>query len=70
MSLWHVDVYYSGFTTVEVEAENEHEAIMKGREEAPKRLRQAIIIDPDGAAVQLIQSLEPWEECDTAEQLG
>ena len=70
MSLWRVDVYYSGFTTVEVEAPDEHGAIIRGREEAVRRLQQAIIMDPNGTAVQLIQSLEPWEACDTAERVG
>lgn len=68
--LWRVDVYYSGFTTVEVKAQNEHEAIMKGRDEAVRRLCQAVTFDPDGAMAHLIQSLEPWEDCDTAERIA
>lgn len=66
---WSVDVYYSGFTTVQIEAEDMGEAIEKGREEAARRLGLALISDPDGAMAQLVSSLEPWEECDTAEMV-
>ena len=69
MNVWRVDVYYLGYTTVEVEATDEDEAIVKGRTEAARRLRLATILDPDGAMAQLIHSLEPWEDCDTAEKI-
>ncbi len=69
MPEWRVDIYYSGFTTVKVRAGSEDEAIIKGRERAVKKLQKAAILDPDGAMFQLIQSLDPWEECDTAEKL-
>lgn len=70
ISRWSVDIYYSGYTTVEVEAQDIDGAIEKGREEAVRRLGLAQILDPDGAMAQLVSSLEPWEECDTAETLG
>jgi hypothetical protein len=66
---WEVEIYYSGFTIIQVEATDEDEAILKGREEALRRLEQAVIVDADGAMAQLVQSLEPWEECDTAKRL-
>lgn len=65
-SRWLVDVYYSGFTVVEVEAADIDEAFERGREEADRRLGLAQILDPDGAMSDLISSLEPWKECDTA----
>ena len=67
--LWQVDVYYSGFTTVEVKANSEQEALELGRTLASHRLSDAIVIDTVGNLAQLIQSLEPWEECDTAERI-
>ena len=67
---WKVNVYYSGFTAVEVEAADEHEATAKGRKEAVRRLHLATTLDPDGAMAQLMRSLEPWEECDTVERVG
>ena len=69
MPSWEVEIYYSGFTIIQVEATDEDEAILKGREEALRRLEQAVIVDADGAMAQLVQSLEPWEECDTAKRL-
>jgi hypothetical protein len=69
-SRWSVDVYYSGYTTVQVEARDEAEAMEKGREEAQRRLGLAAILDPDGAMAQLVRGLEPWEACDTAEAIG
>lgn len=66
-SKWSVDVYYSGYTTVEVEAQDVDEAIEKGRLEAQRRLGLGGVIDSDGAFSQLVNSLLPWEECDTAE---
>lgn len=69
LPLWRVDVYYSGFTTLEIEAVDETEAILKGRDEAAKRLSLALIFDPDGAMSQLVITLDPWEECDTAERI-
>ena len=67
--LWRVDVYYSGFTTVKVKANSEQEALELGRTLASHRLSNAILIDTTGNLAQLIQSLKPWEECDTAEQI-
>ena len=66
---WRVDIYYSGFTTLEIEAADETEAVLKGRDEAREHLLLAMIFDPDGAMSQLVSSLEPWEECDTAERV-
>ena len=56
---WRVDVYYSGFTAVEVMAGGEEEAIEKGREEAHERLAKATVLDEDGSLCHLIRSLEP-----------
>jgi hypothetical protein len=70
MSRWSVDVYYSGFTNVVVEVTDIVDAIDKGREEAQRRLGLAQILDPEGAMAELVGSLEPWEECDTAEMLS
>lgn len=69
MTEWRVDIYYSGLTTVNVQADSENEAIIKGREQAVQKLQKATILDPNGSMAQLLQSLEPWEECDTAERL-
>jgi hypothetical protein len=67
---WSVDIHYSGYTTVEVEAQDADEAIEKGRLEAQRRLGLGGIIDPDGAFSQLVNSLLPWESCDTAEMIS
>lgn len=67
---WRVDIYYSGFTTVEVEATDTDDAIIKGREDVVRRLGSAVVLDPDGAMAQLVASLEPWKECDNAELIG
>ncbi|MBN1574299.1 MAG: hypothetical protein JW984_13960 [Deltaproteobacteria bacterium] len=51
---YEVRIYYSGFCTYEVEAENEEEAITKARN---------MQIDSN----ELMSNLENWEEADTAE---
>ena len=66
---WRVDVYYSGFTAVEVMAGGEEEAIEKGRRDTHERLAKAIALDEDGSLCQLICSLEPWPSCDAAEEM-
>ena len=70
ISRWRVDIYYSGYTTLEVDAIDMDDAITKGREEAIQRPGFGGIIDPNGALSQLVNSLEPWGSCDTAEVLG
>jgi hypothetical protein len=67
-SRWSVDIYYSGFANVVVEAHDVDEALEKGREEVERQLRLAQILDPEGAMSELISNLEPWEECDTAKE--
>ena len=64
---WRVYVYYSGYTTVEVEADSEEQAIIMGREEAQKALSTGLVLE--GNLAELVQSLESWKECDQAEPL-
>jgi len=51
-----VKIYYSGFCTYEVEAENQEEAILKSRQ---------IYIKQN----EILSNLENWEEADTATEL-
>lgn len=62
---WVVDIYYSGYVTNIIEAEDEEEAIIKGRVEAREELRY----NQRAFLSELSETLGPWEEEDTAERL-
>jgi len=59
MKTFKVRLFYSTFQTVEIEAENEEDAIVKARES------DLAIKEIDG--LEFMENLEPWEECDEAE---
>jgi len=52
--IFEVIIYYSGFCTYQLEAENEAEAIKKARNRK---------ID----SIELLSNIENWKEADTAE---
>jgi hypothetical protein len=56
MKKYEVQIYYSGFCSYIIEAENEYNAIEKGRQ---------LDIETD----QILTNLENWEDADTAEEL-
>jgi hypothetical protein len=56
MKKFEIQIYYSGFCSYIVEAEDEGDAITKGR--------QMPIIQEN-----IMSSLENWEEADTAEEI-
>lgn len=59
---YEVDVYYSGFVTVQVEAENEQAAIELARQNADDM--------PEGKFhEEFLPTLEHWEEADRAREL-
>jgi hypothetical protein len=61
MKTFKVRLFYSTFQTVEIEAENEEDAIVKARES------DLTIKEIDG--LEFMENLEPWEECDEAEAI-
>jgi hypothetical protein len=61
VKLYEVDLYYSTYVTLRVEAESEEEAIEKAREE--------VIQDEGPDLKQLVQHLESWEDCDEAREI-
>ena len=65
MPKYEVDIYYSGFITIPVEADKEALALEVAREEAARHhnKREGHFID------ELMPSLEPWPEADTAREL-
>lgn len=63
MPKYEVTLYYSTFTTKEVEAESWDDAIVIARNE--------VDIDVDNLtedAAELLSNLEPWEDCDDVEE--
>jgi hypothetical protein len=56
MRNFEVKIFYSGYCTYNVDAENEEEAIIKAK---------ALAIDNN----ELLSNLENWEEADTAEEI-
>lgn len=61
MKLYEVDLYYSTYVTLRVEAGSEEEAIEKARNE---------VIEDEGPDLkQLLRNLESWEECDEAREV-
>ena len=64
MPEYEVTLYYTGFITLTVNAQNEEEAIQKARTEQNSPCNQDTFIrmfEP------ILETLEPWKDCDTAE---
>lgn len=67
MHEYEVNLYYTGFITRMVKAENEQEAIRKARSEQDAPTNQSTFIknfEP------ILETLEPWKDCDTAKLKG
>jgi hypothetical protein len=56
MKKYEVQIFYSGFCSYIIEAENEDEAVEKGR---------SIPIDPN----DFLPTLENWKDADTVEEI-
>jgi hypothetical protein len=63
MPEYEVNLYYTGFLTRIVQAENEQEAIQKARSEqdAPSNPKTFL-----RNFKPILETLEPWKDCDTA----
>jgi hypothetical protein len=64
MPEYEVDLYYTGFITRTVNAENEEEAVEKARAAQDSPCNQETFIrrfEP------ILETLQPWKDCDTAE---
>ncbi len=59
---YECDIYYSGFVTIPVEADNEEQAIEAAREEAAcyHNKREGHFTE------EIMPNLEPWREADIA----
>lgn len=65
MPEYEARIYYSTYVPVVVEAGSEEEAIEKAREVA-----FWVTMPYDSSDIKkLLQNLEPWEECDEAEEI-
>ena len=60
---YEVTLYYTGFITRTVKAQNKEEAIQKARSEQNAPLSQSEFIR---TFEPILETLEPWKECDTA----
>ena len=54
---FEIKIYYTGFCTYEIEAQNEAEAILKARKRPINRK-------------EIITNLENWEEADTVKEIN
>lgn len=64
MPEYEVNLYYTGFITMTINAENKEEAIQKARAEQDSPCNQETFIrrfEPT------LETLEPWKDSDTAE---
>ena len=66
MSKYKVDLYYTGYITHEIEADSPSEAIKKARD-----IQDGVYKERDYlmAYKPILETLEPWRECDTAEEV-
>ena len=67
MPEYEVNLYYTGFITMTMNAENEEEAIHKARNEQNNPCNRDTFtrrFEP------ILETLEPWKDCDTAELKG
>lgn len=71
MKKYIVHVYFSGYTDVMVKAKSESEAVIKGRKEVMKNLEACRPTDLHylEEIQNVVNSLEPWPQCDTAEEV-
>jgi hypothetical protein len=60
---YEVNLYYTGFVTKSIIAENGEEAIEKARSEQDSLCSQDTFIR---RFQPILETLEPWKECDTA----
>lgn len=63
MHEYEVNLYYTGFITRMVKAENEEEAIRKARDELDAPCNQKTFLKN---FKPIIETLEHWKDCDTA----
>jgi len=63
MAEYEVSLYYSGFVTRTVEADNEEEAVKKARDEQDAPSNRETFLQN---FKPILETLEPWKECDTA----
>ena len=63
MPEYEVNLYYTGFITKAVNAENEEEAIQKARAEQDAPLNRSAFLK---SFKPILETLEPWKDCDTA----
>jgi len=61
MPKFDVDIYYSGYITVSVDAPDEGQALEAAREEAARRHNKR----EGDFTEEFIPTLEPWREADT-----
>ncbi len=64
MPEYEVNLYYTGFITVTINAENEVEAIRKARTEQDSPLNRIGFVKN---LEPILETLEPWKDCDTAQ---
>ena len=62
---YKVDVYYSGYVTVEVDADEKGKALELGRNKAI----DYHLLEPEDFHFELDDNLEHWWEADTVEEL-
>jgi hypothetical protein len=62
---YEVTLYFSTCVTLEVRAGSEDEAIEKARTEVDLDVNHLT-----EEAAELLQNLEPWEECDEVQEVG
>ena len=65
MAEYEVNLYYTGFITATVKAENEEEAIEKARAEMDSPSNRSTFLrrfEP------ILETLDPWKDCDTAQR--
>jgi len=63
MPEYEVTLYYTGFITRMVKAEDEEEAIQKARNEQDAPCNRSTFLRN---FKPILETLEPWKECDTA----
>ena len=68
MPEYEVTLYYTGFITRTVKAENEEEAIQKARTEQDAPLNRSGFVRNFEPILEtlILETLEPWKDCDTA----
>jgi len=70
MKIYDVKIYFSGYTTKKVTAEDGNEAIARARKQVFDSIGTVFSVGPYPPEIEeIVETLEHWRDADTAEEV-